>query len=189
MAGEIGSIWQDLRRRKVFKVAAIYAAVAWLLVQVAGEVVPALFLPARVMTVIVVMAALGFPVAVLFGWIFDVGPDGVARTSPGSPKGLVYIATSLGLLAAATAGFVTLIVPQQSVRTELPYESDYEPIANSIAVLPFVNLASGPGSEFIGEGISEILIHQLSQIRELHVIARTSASAFKDQQVDVSVLH
>ncbi len=178
------SFWSELRRRRVFRVAAIYAATAWVVVQVAGEFVPALYLPNWVMTAMVAGVVIGFPIAVVLAWLFDIGPNGVVRTKPRSASGITVILASIGLLVLGTAGLVVIVVPGADLAEEtLPNELS-APIANSIAVLPFLNLSADEKLGIFADGMSEVLIHQLAQLAELHVIARTSSFIFKGQNVD-----
>jgi TolB-like protein/Tfp pilus assembly protein PilF len=185
MKSKLPDIWSDLRRRQVFQVAAIYATVAWAAVQVAETVTEALYMPGWVMTAIVIFSIIGFPVTVILAWLFDIAPDGMHRTEPGSAAGVLTILASLGLLGAGTAGFVWLVVPnEQNVEGETRLE-EFTPAANSIAVLPFDDLSSEDGFAHISDGIADTLITKLSQISSLHVIARKSSFAFKGKDIGV----
>ena len=185
MTTSLARIWNDLRRRRVFKVAAIYAAAAWVVVQVVGEFAPALYLPDWVMTALVVGVIIGFPIAVVLAWLFDVGPDGIVRTKPGSVTGVTAIALSIGLLVAGTAGFVVLIVPKSPAPDQSVASATFTPVENSIAVLPFLDLTADAEFGFFADGMAEVLIHRLAQLSELHVIARTSSFMFKGNNVDM----
>ena len=185
MNTDFSKIWQDLRRRRVIQVSAIYAAVAWIIVEVVSVVSPATNMPGWVMTAVVGLAMIGFPIAAILAWLFDVGADGLIRTKPGSATGVLAIVVSLGLLVAGTTGFVWLIKPGEQA-SEAAIESDL--IAGSIAVLPFDDLS--PNRDFIHftDGIAEVLIHQLSTISELKVIASQSSFALRDQSFDLRTI-
>lgn len=182
MSSGLANLWSDLRRRRVFNVAAIYAAVAWVTVQVADVIGPAVNMPDRVMTAIVGFVMIGFPIAIVLAWLFDVGPEGVVRTRPGSATGVLAIVMSLGLLGAGTAGFVWII---KSGQQPDGIAFDFDPIANSVAVLPFIDLSANKDSGHFSDGIAQVLIHQLSAIAKLRVIASDSSFAFKDDDTDI----
>ena len=156
MSSDLSNLWQDLRRRRVFKVAAIYAAGAWVIVQVADVVGPAINMSGWVMTAIVGFAMVGFPIAVTLAWLFDVGPGGVVRTRPSSATGIFAIVASLSILGAGTAGFVWLIKPGEYSET---ISLRFDPVANSIAVMPFADLTPDKSIEHFADGIAEVLIH------------------------------
>ena len=185
MNTDFSKIWQDLRRRRVIQVSAIYAAVAWFIVEVISVVAPATNMPGWVMTAAVGLAMIGFPIAAILAWLFDVGTKGVVRTKPGSATGVLAIVVSLGLLVAGTTGFVWLIKPGEQTR-EAALEFDL--IEGSIAVLPFDDLS--PNHDFVHftDGIAQVVIHKLSAIAELTVIASKSSFAFRDDSFDMRTI-
>ena len=185
MSCKLSQVFHDLKRRKVFRAAAIYVAVAWVVVQVASEFIPAFFLPDWTLTAVAALAIVGFPVTVVLAWLFDVGPTGVVRTRPGSAMGLSAIAISIALMIGATWLFVVIIVPEPVDESEAYVTLDYSPVDNSVAVLPFTNMSADVANEFFGDGIADVLIHRLAQIEKLHVIARTSSFAFKGKDTDM----
>ena len=140
------TFFTELKRRSVFKVGIAYAIVAWLLAQIIAVINTPLHLPDWFDTVVLVLLGIGFPVALILAWAFELTPEGVKRT--GSVKG--------------TANPVTTPTDAQS-----------------IAVLPFVNMSSDPEQEYFSDGISEELLNQLSKIKDLHVAGRTSSFYFK----------
>jgi TolB-like protein len=163
------SLWAELRRRKVIRVAVAYLVVAWLLVQIAATIEPALDLPSWFDTFVIVVTAIGFPIAVVLAWAFDITPDGVRRTAPAAGGG---------------AGEALKVEddPPVSVRAQEPAKLE---AARSIAVLPFVNMSPDPDQEYFSDGLSEELLNQLAQIKDLRVAARTSSFCFKGQNVDL----
>jgi TolB-like protein len=174
----------DLRRRHVFRAAAIYAAVAWAVVQVADVVVPATGMPDWVLTAIVILAILGFPVVMVLSWLFDVGKGSIVRTRPGSASGILTIVFSVASLAIGTTGIVLLLKPglndDSTGVTTRPNAAD-----NSLAVLPFDNLSPDPDNEYFSDGLTDTLLHTLAGVQELKVAARTSSFAFKGQERDI----
>jgi adenylate cyclase len=174
------SLLDDLRRRRVINVGLLYVGAAWLLVQIADVAVPALYLDAKWITVVVMLVIAGFPVAVYLAWLFDLGPDGVKRTEPGSITGLLAISISLGLLVVSTAGMSWLVIPKDDASG-----SDSGNVIK-LAVLPFDNLSGGSGIDVLADGIPLALINQLQRVAGLRIIDRNSSFAFKGKGLSTS---
>jgi len=196
------SLYHELKRRNVFRVAIAYLAGSWLLVEVAETIFP-LFgfddTPARIM---VIVLAIGFPLFLLFSWVFEITPEGlrkekdIDRTASVVRKTgkqldriiIVLLASGLGYFAfdkfVLEPARVVEIVEEaaQQARSEALVESYGE---QSIAVLPFVNMSSDPEQEYFSDGISEELLNLLSKIPEFRVTARTSSFTFKGKDVRV----
>lgn len=162
----LASLIAELRRRHVFRVALVYGAVAWLLVQMADVVFPALALPPWTITLVVLLVLIGFPIAMLLAWAYDITPAGVRRTP--SETG-------------ATTGDAA---PDESPRPRRPHDA----ATRSIAALPFVNLSPETADDWFSDGLTEELINALTRVRGLRVVARTSAFAFKDSALDVRAI-
>lgn len=178
-------LWHDLRRRNVFKAAAIYAASAWIVVQVADVVfdrLPVFSDPDRAMTFLIAAVIIGFPVTAVLAWLFEIGPDGLTRTRPGSATGVTAILVSLGFLAAGTAGLFVLL-NRNSPTTRTPPS---EIVANSVAVLPFANLLTDGGPLDYGAGIADVIRSKLVQVKKLHVVAKRSSDAVATEALDVA---
>ena len=164
-----GRLFEELKRRRVIRVALVYLAAGWLVIQVAVEVFPPLNLPAWSVTLVVALTLLGFPIAIALAWAYDLGPHGVTRASshagapPVSDLPAGPTETAAGLGAAST--------PLQDLR--------------SVAVLPFGNLSADPDNEYFSDGITEELIGALAGIGELRVAARSSVFVYKGRQEDV----
>jgi adenylate cyclase len=185
------NFFSELKRRNVYKVAAAYAVVGWLLVQVATQVFPFFEIPNWAVRVIVLAIVIGFPIALVIAWAFELTPEGIKRTEDVD-------------VAAATKGprrrawiFVVIIAGAMSIGlfflgritapgTSPPRQS--EAATKSIAVLPFVNMSSDKEQEYFSDGLSEELLNQLAQIPQLRVIARTSSFSFKGKEVDVATI-
>ena len=191
------SLLAELKRRRLFRVAALYVVGAWMVLQVFDLLFPRLGIPDAVMDLAFVGALLGFPVALVFGWIYDITPQGIVRTQP-IQSGQGYEDFSLRrsdyLILAALVLVIAAIVYRLGIEvTELPPEIDLEFTTreaqpNSIAVLPFTNMSSDPENEYFCDGVSEEILNRLSAIAGLHVIARTSSFSFKDSGFDVPKL-
>jgi adenylate cyclase len=152
----------DFRRRRVFRVAAVYAVVAFVLLEVMDALFPALLLPDWADTLVAVLLIAGFPVAVILAWAYDITPEGVRRTP--------------------AEGEDAEPAPERADVSAVDAEARTS--AESIAVLPFVNLSGEPESEYLSDGITEELINILNQIEGLRVASRGSCFRFKGKTAD-----
>jgi TolB-like protein len=183
----------ELKRRNVYKVAVAYAIVGWLVMQVASTVVPALHLPDTITSAVVVLTLLGFPIALILAWAFELTPEGIKRTEDvdrsardaSTNRIWVYVAVigaalSVGLFFVGryTAGNTTPGYNASPARTEATTASAQK----SIAVLPLLNESGDPKDEYFSDGLSEELIAALAQIRDLKVIGRSSSFRFKERK-------
>lgn len=158
----------ELRRRRVFRVAIAYVVVAWSVVQIAVNIFPPLHLPEWTITLVIVMSGLGFPLALVLAWAFNITPDGVVCTGSDAESESSVPPLPPGGLAMAPSAVD---------------EDAYTP--RSIVVLPFLNLSPDGHGEYLSDGMAEELINELARIDGLRVVARTSSFAFKGQAVDV----
>jgi len=164
------SFWGELRRRNVFKVGVAYAIVAWLIIQIVSTCFPTLQLPVWSVTLVTVLLIIGFPVALLLAWAYEVTPEGIKRTKQ-----------------IPLAERITLLMRRKRKSDELasnktkkePVGVDVEEAPKTIAVLPFLNLSPDPDQEYFADGLSEELLNGLAQIEDLRVTARTSSFTFK----------
>jgi TolB-like protein/Flp pilus assembly protein TadD len=173
----------ELKRRRVGKVAIAYGAIAWAVTEASSVVLPALRLPEWTVTFVVVFLLVGFPVAMILAWVFDVGPQGIERTEPlaGEP------ASARVKLRLAYAVVVLLLMAGLGY---LLYERGYgRALAGqphgSIAVLPFTNLSGDPSRDYFSDGMSEELLNLLARVPGLQVASRTSSFAYKGRNVDI----
>ena len=179
----------ELRKRKVFQVAIGYLAVAWLLVQVTATILPAFDLPVWTLRLVVLLFALGFPVALLMAWSLELTPDGVKLdVSTTAGKGMLAIAAALMAIALGWF-FHGLVLPTRHVAQVAATDTASTPPqpradARSIAVLPLVNASNDPAQQFFSDGLSENLINSLSRYDGLKVIGRISAFQFRDSKDD-----
>jgi TolB-like protein len=184
------SFFAELRRRHVYRVAIAYAVVAWLLIQVATQVFPFFEIPNWVVRLVVLLTVLGFPVALVIAWAFEMTPEGLKRNADIAPNEYIprwstrrfaALIVSIAILAAG----VPLFQLSRSKPTWLPW-TDVASTASqkSIAVLPLLNESGNSGDEYFSDGLSEELISALAQIKGLKVIGRSSSFRFKDQKED-----
>jgi len=179
----------EARRRRVFRVAALYVVGAWVLLQVADNAFPAFGIPETALRYIYVGVILAFPFAIIFGWRYDFVDGRLTRTLTTDPSAdlslsrVDYIVlASLALVVAAIAiGLGREISVTQAPASESDWIEDVNP--TSIVVLPFVNMSSDVEQEYFSDGISEELLNLLAKIPELRVTSRTSAFSYKGKDV------
>jgi len=181
----------ELKRRNVYKVAIAYAVVAWLLMQVASQIFPFFEIPNWAVRLVVLLLVIGFPVAVILAWAFELTPEGIKRAEDvdrPAEHGLksrawIYIA-AIGAAFSIGLFFVGRFTASRTLSGESgqPSASAASTPQKSIAVLPLLNESGDPGDEYFSDGLSEELIAALAQISGLKVIGRSSSFRFKDRK-------
>ena len=197
------SLWIELKRRNVFRVAAAYAVVAWLLVQVGDIAADNLGFPGWFMPMLFVVLGLGFPVALVFAWAFEITPEGIKRERDVDREQSItrdtarrldlvtIIVVTLAVALLAVDRFWLAGAPQPVTSVAAAAQDPREPgtaqpaANNSIAVLPFVNMSPDPEQEYFSDGLSEEILNLLAQIRELRVSGRTSSFSFKGKDTPI----
>jgi TolB-like protein/Tfp pilus assembly protein PilF len=178
------SFWAELKRRNVFKVAAAYAVLAWLLLQVTSLLAPALLLPAWTITLVTVLLLIGFPVALLLAWAYELTPDGIKPTAavqrgePGvraSGARMNYVLAGLLIVAV---GFIA--VDRLFLRTSAAGGGEGAAAISRLAVLPCDNLSPDPNDSYFAPGMHEELLNRLAQIGNLRLTSRTSVLQYAD---------
>jgi len=187
--------FRELRRRRVFRTAGLYVVGAWLVMQVADVLFPGWRLPDAAINILFIAAVLGFPLALVFGWFYDITTHGIVRTPPAnredSAAPLALQRRDYLILAALAAVGVAILTDatRQILDTPRVAGSDAtigevqiieEKLPKSIAVLPFANISGDPDNEYFCDGISEELLNRLGSYAGLNVIGRTSSFAFKN---------
>src|SRR2546423_2217977 len=194
------NFFAELKRRNVYKVAVAYVLVAWALSQGLAQLLPVFELPNWTVRLLIVLLILGFPVALIFAWAFEITREGIKRTDEVNPAKSIrqhaarkLIAVIIALAAVAIA--VTMfhlghpIVPQQPIvaansnaakLTEIP--------AKSVAVLPFENLSSDKENAYFADGIQDEILTKLASIADLKVISRTSTAKYKSKPEDLKTV-
>jgi TolB-like protein/Tfp pilus assembly protein PilF len=193
-------LYREARRRKVFRTAGLYIIGAWLTLQVAALTFPGFGIPDAAIRALILAAVLGFPLALLFGWLFEIGPGGIRRTASDgpaeSPAPRPLASADYAVLAAfaAVAGALAYQTAQEvrdtpeAAAAAVPVHTMPEAgarLPNSIAVLPFANISNDPDNEYFCDGVSEEILDRLASVRELNVIGRTSSFAFKGSDYGV----
>jgi adenylate cyclase len=173
-----------LRERGVLRVATSYAVIAWLLLQVADVTFEPMGVPAWAMPTLILVAALGFPVAVALAWFYEVGDDGLHRdiAADGVARPVVHGRrryADLVIIGVLVLTVGVLLVRQSNLGRPPP------PDTPAIAVLPFKNLGEDPGQEYFSDGLAEEVLARLGRVPGLRVIASSSSFSFKGRNEDV----
>jgi len=186
------SFFGELKRRNVIRMAGLYLVGAWLVVQVAGTVLPMFGAPEWLSRTIVVLLAIGFFPAVIFSWVFELTPQGLKRDQDVAPEKSIAPQTGrrmdrmiIVVLALALGYFAFdkfVLTPRREaalMASAVPNESKSVIDAKSIAVLPFENLSRDPDNAFFTDGVQDQILTALSKVADLKVISRTSVMQYK----------
>jgi TolB-like protein/Flp pilus assembly protein TadD len=187
---ELRQFITELKSRKVYRTAAVYSAGAWALLQVADVLFPVVGLPDWSVTAVLLLAALGFPLALVLSWLFELTPEGEGgvRIEADGDGGTMPVSRviefTLIILLCGLVGYLYV-----GRLTEPPADVTLPEIAEtSIAVMPFVNLSGEKEMEYLGDGLAEEILNLLARLTELNVAARTSSFYFKDKDVDIQTI-
>ncbi len=198
---------KELRRRNVVRVAVVYVVIGWLIVQIAETVLPAFDVPAWVFRAVVILLALGLPMALVFAWAFELTPDGLKREkevdrnqsiTPQTGRKLNFIIISALIIAVGFLLYDKLIPDDgrdadsatqaaSAASNEVAPKTD-QTDEKSIAVLPFVNMSGDKENEYFSDGLSEELLNVLAKLPNLKVAGRTSSFQFKGQNKDLRLI-
>jgi TolB-like protein/predicted negative regulator of RcsB-dependent stress response len=182
------SLFAELKRRNVLRVAAAYLVVGWLLTEVLTTILPTLGAPNWVAKAVILSFAFGFIPAVVLSWVYELTPEGIRKENDDDRDAPARVAignldylTIVGVILATI--FIAFISASQSPEKAAPVVAA---VSNeSVAVLPFVNMSSDEKNEYFSDGLTETLLHMLAQIPDLKVAARTSSFAFKGKNMDI----
>ena len=169
----------ELKRRNVYKVAIAYAVAGWLLTQIATQVFPFFEIPNWGIRLVVLIIAIGFPIALIIAWAFELTPEGLKRievadresAKPSRNKAWIYVVAVAGAISVGLFFIGRYTAPKQTAVTVASEKS--------IAVLPFENLSEDKANEYFAEGIQEEILTRLSKIGDLKVISRASTQKYK----------
>ena len=188
----MASIWGELKRRNVVKVAMVYAVVTWLLMQIVDTAAPALHLPDWTLSLITLLLIVGFPFALIFAWAFELTPEGIkpSKSVESTDNDLQTISRKLGItiigVLALAVGFMFLDnyvfeSSDESPAMALEESNSSPPLRPSIAALPFVNASvATENSAFFADGMHDELLTRLAGITTLKTISRTSVMEYRD---------
>ena len=177
-----GGFFAELKRRNVYKVAVAYAVVGWLIAQIATQIFPFLEIPNWIVRLVIMLIAIGFPIALVIAWAFEATPEGIKRTEvadamPSASVGRkryvwIYIVVIGGVISAALF-FIGRYTGQN--RAAAPNDVP----GKSIAVLPFESLSEDKNNAYFAEGVQDEILTRLAKVADLKVISRTSTQHFK----------
>ena len=191
------SLFFELKRRNVFRVALLYLVASWLIIQVADVGISLLGLPLWTGRLVFLLLAIGFPLVMVFSWAYEITPEGLRKEKEVERNESITADTArklntavIILLLLSLGGMVAdRLIPEVATTVETAAIEEPEnagPPERSIAVLPFVNMSADQENEYFSDGLSEELLNLLAKIPELQVAARTSAFSFKGAD-DISV--
>ncbi|MCH8137195.1 MAG: adenylyl cyclase, partial [Proteobacteria bacterium] len=187
------SLFTELKRRNVFRVTAAYVVIGWLVTEVGTTLLNTFGAPDWVAKAIILVIGLGFIPVVVFSWVYELTPEGIKRetqitrdSSITSHTGrkldlITIVAVLIGIGFLAMSRFVS---PPAAEKIESIVTAENA----SVAVLPFVNMSGSEENEYFSDGLTETLLHMLSQIPGLKVAARTSSFAFKGKEQDIRLI-
>jgi len=166
----MSGFFEELQRRKVYRVAVAYVVAAGFVIQIASAAFPAWELPNWSLRLVIVLLLIGFPIAAILAWAYDITPQGIQGTPT---RGIhrrrnLILLIGLAVIISASAGFLLL----RSVRDK---------IDKSVAVMPFQNLSSDPDNAYFADGIQQEVLTRLTKIGDLKVISRTSTQGYQNE--------
>ena len=182
----MGGFVSELKRRNVFRVGAAYAVVSWLVLQVVDLVFPRLGFPDWAITLVLILLLIGFPVALILAWTFDITPGGIRKTEDGDGGEAATFAGGHKLnlvIAGALVAALGFIVYQNSGIRSNQASSGHTETEKSVAVLPFDDLSEGGDQAWFSDGLTEEILNSLARLPELKVISRTSSFHFRDREL------
>jgi TolB-like protein/Tfp pilus assembly protein PilF len=202
LTGDPMSLFNELKRRNVIRVAMAYVVAAWLIIQVVETILPAYGMGDAAIRLVVSLLTVAFIPTLVFSWVFEITPEGLKREVDVASENsitrftgkkldrIIMVLLALGMSYFAFDKFVLDPVEDVEIAESAHQEGRSEAITESygdksIAVLPFVNMSSDPEQEYFSDGISEELLNLLAQIPKLRVISRSSAFSFKGKDIPI----
>ncbi len=189
----ISKFIEELKRRNVFKVAVAYAIAGWLIIQIVTVIEAPLNIPDWFDTVVIVFVGIGFPLALIFAWAFELTPEGIKKSkeveitesvTDRTGKKLNGVIISVLSIALFFVVVERIFFAKASILEDAELSTEIE--TASIAVLPFVNMSSDEENEYFSDGLSEELLNALAKVNEMKVAGRTSSFKFKGQNENLT---
>ena len=181
----MSQLFQELKRRNVFRVGLAYLAIAWLVLQVSDIVLDTIAAPDWLMKALMFFLAIGFPIAVLFAWAYEMTPEGIKREADVDRSASITQQTGQKLNRTIIAVLVVAVGFLLADKFMLPKAGPITVTDKSVAVLPFVAMSRGEDDEYFADGLTEEILNSLTRVPELLVTARTSAFHFKGQDIPI----
>jgi len=169
----------ELRRRNVLRMAVLYVVAAWLIMQVAGVLIDLRSLPEWIGPIILPLLVIGFPIALIFSWFYELTPEGISLEKD------VDLAESMTHVTGRRMDFVVIALMAAAL-IMFTYDKWWTPPPElSVAVLPFENMSADPDNSYFADGISEEILSGLSNVRGIRVSGRTSSFSLRDKDLDI----
>lgn len=187
---KISSLFRELKRRDVFRVATAYAVSSWLIIQVIVSTFPYIGIPDFWITLIIVVLAIGFPIALIVGWLYETTPEGLKKTDEIDVSEEFEAISDRKLnriiISVLTAVILFMVVERVFFADSAIIERDTLAVQTaSIAVLPFVDMSQDQDQEYFSDGLSEELLNVLAKVEGIRVAGRTSSFQYKGQNLDL----
>ena len=182
MPNKLSQFWQELKRRRVIHVIIVYATAAYIIIELVTNIAEPLNLPNWTPTMVIVLLAIGFPIAIIFSWIFDVTPEGVQKTKPiHKVKKEDKPVTTKNWKIASYISFVVIVgLILLNIIPRINRSDTKEIHDKSIAVIPFISLSDDPEKQYLADGVMDAILLHLSKIEDLRVMARISVEQYRD---------
>jgi len=191
----ISNFIQELKRRNVFKVAVAYAIAGWLIIQVFDTIAPQLGFPEWIAPLVTILVLIGFPIAAIIAWAFELTPEGIQKSEDVEITESVTASTGKKLngiiITVLSVAIVFLLVDRFFFASNVQDISDKlvsKISSQSVAVLPFADLSENKDQDWFSDGLTEEILNSLAQLPELQVTSRTSAFQFKGKDLDISLI-
>ena len=185
------TLFAELKRRNVYKVAVAYAVVGWVIAQIATQIFPFLEIPNWFVRLVIVLIAIGFPIALVIAWAFEATPEGIKRTEVADA---MPVSAAIGhkkhawiyvVVIAAAISVTLFFLGRYTAGNKSVASAPNELTTKSIAVLPFDNLSRDPDNAYFAEGVQDEILTRLAKVADLKVISRTSTQRFKSAPSDL----
>lgn len=183
------SLFRELRRRNIYKVAVTYAIVGWIVIQVATSVFPALEFPEWTTQFVIILVMIGLPISLVFAWAFEITPGGIQRTAEVAPENSIAHQTGkklnywiIGLLVGA---LVVVLAERIWLAGSYSYDAPVADDEPSLAVLPFQDMSQSDNQEWYSDGLTEELLNSLARTGRFQVASRTSSFTFKNTNLPI----
>lgn len=190
---KIKAFIDELKRRNVFRVATAYAIAGWLIIQVFATIAPQLGFPDWIAPLVTTLVLIGFPLALIFAWAFELTPEGIQKSNDVEITESVTASTGKTLnriiISVLSVALIFLLTERIFFAESTLLEKDQlEAEKASIAVLPFVNMSSDEENEYFSDGLSEELLNAIAKVEDMQVAGRTSSFKFKGQNENLKLI-
>ncbi len=179
----------EVKRRGIYQVTVYYSTGSWLLLQVADVLVPAFNLPDWTINALLALAAAGFPIALVFTWLFDLTPEGLVEAGTADSPGEKVNWSRTHIIEFTVIVVLAVLVGYLYLERLIHQKTEPTPgQRKSIAVMPFANMTGSADMEYLGDGLAEEILNLLARLNELDVAARTSSFYYKNNEVNIRTI-